>query len=190
MLPSWKMGTPGWCMHDSPSLELPFLYLLSQPRLLQIAPSGISKVKSSSSDSGAGGGCAGICCAGCIGARVAAVVFRSSIFLASIASSSCVFSSSCGGLSVVECTPVVHGSISRNSSKLRTRGLQHFHPCHMSKQSFDKLQILPANASCTFLALMENWRPWMIMAVLVGICELFATPLVNTFLDHCRSRFG
>jgi hypothetical protein len=33
-----------------------------------------------------------------------------------------------GGRSVVLCFPWVHGSISRNSSKVRTRGLQHFHP--------------------------------------------------------------
>lgn len=33
-----------------------------------------------------------------------------------------------GGRSVVLCLPWVHGSISRNSSKVRTRGLQHFHP--------------------------------------------------------------
>jgi len=28
----------------------------------------------------------------------------------------------------VECLPVVHGGMARNSSKVRTRGLQHFHP--------------------------------------------------------------
>lgn len=33
-----------------------------------------------------------------------------------------------GGRSVVLCLPCVHGSISRNSSKVRTRGLQHFQP--------------------------------------------------------------
>ena len=35
----------------------------------------------------------------------------------------------CAGVSsTVECFPVVHGGISRNSSKVRTRGLQHFQP--------------------------------------------------------------
>jgi hypothetical protein len=33
-----------------------------------------------------------------------------------------------GGRSVVECLPVVQGGIDRNSSKVRTRGLQHFQP--------------------------------------------------------------
>lgn len=28
----------------------------------------------------------------------------------------------------MECTPVVQGGIERNSSKVRTRGLQHFQP--------------------------------------------------------------
>jgi hypothetical protein len=38
------------------------------------------------------------------------------------------FFSICGGTSVVECLPVVHGGIERNSSKVSTRGLQHFQP--------------------------------------------------------------
>ena len=33
-----------------------------------------------------------------------------------------------GVSSMVECLPVVQGGISRNSSKVRTRGLQHIHP--------------------------------------------------------------
>ncbi len=38
-----------------------------------------------------------------------------------------------GGRSVVECLPVVHGGIDRNSSNVRTRGLQHFQPVQLSK---------------------------------------------------------
>ena len=38
-----------------------------------------------------------------------------------------------GGRSVVECLPVVQGGIDRNSSKVRTRGLQHFQPIGLSK---------------------------------------------------------
>lgn len=38
------------------------------------------------------------------------------------------FFSICGGRSVVECLPVVQGVMERNSSKVRTRGLQHFQP--------------------------------------------------------------
>ena len=37
-----------------------------------------------------------------------------------------------GASSVVECLPVVHGGIARNSSKVKTRGLQHFQPMYMS----------------------------------------------------------
>ena len=33
-----------------------------------------------------------------------------------------------GVSSTVECTPVVHGGMERNSSKVRTRGLQHVQP--------------------------------------------------------------
>jgi hypothetical protein len=33
---------------------------------------------------------------------------------------------------VVECLPVVQGGIDRNSSKVRTRGLQHFQPVQLS----------------------------------------------------------
>lgn len=42
------------------------------------------------------------------------------------------FFSRVGGVSVVECLPVVHGGIARNSSNVRTRGLQHFQPDHLS----------------------------------------------------------
>ena len=38
-----------------------------------------------------------------------------------------------GGMSVVECLPVVHGGISMNSSKVRTRGLQHSQPGYVSQ---------------------------------------------------------
>lgn len=33
-----------------------------------------------------------------------------------------------GVSSTVECFPVVHGGMARNSSKVKTRGLQHFQP--------------------------------------------------------------
>lgn len=44
------------------------------------------------------------------------------------ATSAAGFLGSTGVSSTVECLPVVHGGIARNSSKVRTRGLQHFHP--------------------------------------------------------------
>lgn len=37
-----------------------------------------------------------------------------------------------GGRSVVECLPTVQGGIERNSSKVKTRGLQHFQPVKLS----------------------------------------------------------
>lgn len=39
----------------------------------------------------------------------------------------------CGGWSVVECFPVVHGGMERNSSKVRTRGLQQLQPVRKIK---------------------------------------------------------
>lgn len=38
------------------------------------------------------------------------------------------FGCSIGVSSIVECIPVVHGGMAKNSSNVRTRGLQHFHP--------------------------------------------------------------
>jgi len=42
-------------------------------------------------------------------------------------SAPCFFSTS-GGISVVLCLPVVQGGMERNSSNVKTRGLQHFQP--------------------------------------------------------------
>lgn len=42
--------------------------------------------------------------------------------------SSALEGSGTGVSSTVECLPVVHGGIERNSSKVKTRGLQHFQP--------------------------------------------------------------
>lgn len=43
-------------------------------------------------------------------------------------SSSTVFGGGAGVSSMVECLPVVQGGIARNSSNVRTRGLQHIQP--------------------------------------------------------------
>ena len=40
--------------------------------------------------------------------------------------------SGAGVSSTVECFPVVHGGMARNSSKVKTRGLQHFQPGEVS----------------------------------------------------------
>ena len=42
--------------------------------------------------------------------------------------------SDAGLSSTVECIPVVHGGMERNSSKVRTRALQHFHPVRRCQQ--------------------------------------------------------
>lgn len=42
--------------------------------------------------------------------------------------SSALGGSGAGVSSTVECLPVVHGGMARNSSKVKTRGLQHFQP--------------------------------------------------------------
>ena len=39
-----------------------------------------------------------------------------------------------GVSSIVECLPMVQGGIERNSSNVKTRGLQHFHPCEHRSQ--------------------------------------------------------
>jgi hypothetical protein len=39
-----------------------------------------------------------------------------------------------GVSSTVECLPVVHGGMERNSSKVRTRGLQHFQPVRVKSE--------------------------------------------------------
>ena len=48
------------------------------------------------------------------------------------AGASSVGFSGAGVSSTVECLPVVHGGIVRNSSNVRTRGLQQFQPGHLS----------------------------------------------------------
>ncbi len=46
----------------------------------------------------------------------------------SLSASDVVDGSGFGVSSTVECLPIVHGGISRNSSKVKKRGLQHFQP--------------------------------------------------------------
>lgn len=94
-------------------------------------PCGISRDGSSSSDSGGGGVAVGAGW-GAIGARVGAVAAAFSRVAARVAEAESVFSAAffsiSGGKSVELCLPSVQGGISRNSSKVKTRGLQHFQP--------------------------------------------------------------
>lgn len=96
-----------------------------------IAPASIARDASSDSDSGGGDDeGVGVCAPAAervVGAFPMATgvglgVLSGSIWGASFAASGASVSST------VECFPVVHGGMLRNSSKLRTRGLQHFHP--------------------------------------------------------------
>lgn len=112
-----------------------------QPRRWQVVPAGmsVSRSGSSDSDSGAGDGAGGRdACgrrgvgAGGVGATPLVVVGLGFGADAGAPSSAGGF---CGGVGVgagvsstVECLPVVQGGMERNSSKVRTRDLQHFQP--------------------------------------------------------------
>jgi len=92
-------------------------------------PLGISRLGSSSSDSGGGGGGVAELWGASVGALVASGCVLEVEFETRVAvEASPVFFSMVGGMSVVECLPVVQGGMVRNSSNVRTRGLQHFHP--------------------------------------------------------------
>jgi hypothetical protein len=119
--------------------------------------------------------------------------------------------SGAGVSSTVECLPVVHGAMSRNSSKVRTRGLQHFQPGKLAVSqraeirkklkyhsarvqwstinpvevcSWEKIWNSLNTKVLTFLPLVEHWRTWMIHAVFLGIGEGLSTPLVHALSCH------
>jgi hypothetical protein len=66
------------------------------------------------------------------------------------------FFSRVGGISVVECLPVVHGGMARNSSKVKTLGLQHFHPCDMSVYEITRNYTVDGKSSTNPFALRER----------------------------------
>lgn len=131
LLPSWKIGTPGWCTHFSPSL-LPPLNVSPQPFLLQVMPSFGGVFGSSSSDSGAGAGVVARGVAWAAGRRGAGAGSDSCsdprLTEVPLGTSGVSTFSGAGVSSTSECFPLVQGSIARNSSNVRTRGLQHFQP--------------------------------------------------------------
>jgi hypothetical protein len=95
------------------------------------------------------------------------------------------FFSIVGGRSVVECLPVVHGGMERNSSNVRTRGLQHFQPGEKVSKSYytcEKISIL--GSWSTFLSFVKDWGAGVIVTFLLGVCVHLPTRLVNTFLRH------
>lgn len=93
-----------------------------------------------------------------------------------------------GVSSMVECFPVVQGGIERNSSKVRTRGLQHFQPVMPSVLVAIESECMRGHAD-TFLAFVEDGRARMIDAVFFRVGEYLAAALVDTFLGHCCKCF-
>lgn len=105
-----------------------------QPRLLQVAFSVISSDGSSDSDSGGGAGDLagdGAAIAGCVLKLPLLAIVEIGFGGGGVGWVSSEVAGGGAGVGVsstVECFPVVQGGISRNSSKVKTRGLQHFHP--------------------------------------------------------------
>lgn len=116
-------------MHDSPLL-VSFEFFPHDLRL-QVVFVGIGASGSSLSSSSLGSGAAGL--VGAIDASDSfagfGAVFSVEIgFRRGASSGGTSFLGGVGVLSTVECFPVVHGGICRNSSNVNTRGLQQFHP--------------------------------------------------------------
>jgi hypothetical protein len=139
LLPSWNNATPGWYAHTSSSLDAEPVYVLLQRLRLHVAPCGIEADGSSDSESGGGAGDrVGVGAAtgtrGLEGSSVESAPFvDTEIGFGGAGAGRLSFEGAdCGAgagvSSTVECLPVVQGGISRNSSKVRTRGLQHFQP--------------------------------------------------------------
>lgn len=101
-----------------------------QPRRLHWVSEGRTAVDSSESDSGGAGVATGCdspdVAMGCRAEGVENVLPLETGLREGAAS--VVDGAGCGVSSIVECLPVVQGGIVINSSKVRTRGLQHFHP--------------------------------------------------------------
>lgn len=117
-----------------------------------------------------------------------------SVLTSLTSSGSASFFSICGGMSVVLCFPWVHGSMSMNSSKVRTRGLQHFHPVvrtvsRVLRVFAPRLRLRETQGQGetqvrTFLAFMEYGWAWMVPADLFSVCVSLATSLMDAFLGH------
>jgi hypothetical protein len=109
-------------------------------------PSLSATLGSSSSDSGGAGEAAGLGAACAVGSRGAGAGRDSSsdprLTCVPLGTSGALTGSGTGVSSTSECVPVVQGSIARNSSKVRTRGLQHFQPGTISaiELHFSRLQ--------------------------------------------------
>ena len=134
---------------------------------------GMGRLGSSESDSGGagegvvgGGGCAR-CSRRADGAEILLLSVAATALGAGagVASESAFGGSGAGVSSMVECFPVVHGGIERNSSNVRTRGLQHFQPGGTVRScSLLRVGEMKGHPD-TFLAFMEDGRARMIDAV-------------------------
>lgn len=104
-----------------------------------------------------------------------------------VSRSSSGFASGSGVSSTVECFPVVHGGMERNSSKVRTRGLQHFQPSEEVLVIINILYSFMKGRADTFLSFMENGRSRVVNTVFLSICECLAAAFVNALLGHFDS---
>lgn len=185
------MGTPGWWTHVSVSLRpVPFLYEAPHARRLHVRPSGISSAGSSSSDSGGGGGggvAEGVATLTGARGRAGPAVWDVVVSFRRAGSEGASFFSIWGGRSVVLCLPVVQGAISRNSSKVKTRGLQHFQPVIARFGQFERLGRREDQVR-TFLAFVEDGWARVVAARLFGVLDLLAASLVDTLGGHCGER--
>lgn len=113
------------------------LNVVLHPFRRHVAFAGIASEGSSESGSEGGAGVdgGGTAAAGAMGCVVGGACSSSFSARVAILEVSALGASSFGVSSTVECFPVVHGGIVRNSSKVRTRGLQHFQPNHSSESA-------------------------------------------------------
>ena len=84
---------------------------------------------------------------------------------------------------MVECLPVVQGGIDKNSSNVKNRGLQHFHPAQSVNPWHPNLGGRRGLAD-TFLTLVELGRTRMVDTRFLRILEGFAAAFVNALLRH------
>lgn len=210
LLPSWKTGAPGWCTHVSSSRALDPVYVTPQVFRRHVALAGISNEGSSESgSSGAGFAGVGVAMAGEIAGRSGRVVFVSAGVGAG-GSSVAFLGSGAGVSSTVECLPVVHGGMARNSSKVKTRGLQHFQPAKSANcqktscatRAYDsklglskrgqikRIRNSSSTKVPTLLPLVEHWGARMINTVFLRVGEGLSTPLVDALVGHCVLRSG
>lgn len=95
----------------------------------------------------------------------------------------------------MEWVPVVQGGMSINSSKVKTRGLQHFHPLDNElAHIYAHNGKLESGCFClinpTFLPLVENRRTGVVLALLFRVRKLLSTTLMDTLLSHFVEKMG